>query len=73
MRVGEIKSLIDHCAALAQRLHDRTGNNFEKANLEHIISILESIAREVVILDGELYAEMVANERFGHPRHLKAE
>ncbi len=73
MRVSETKSLIDQCARLAQRLYDKTGNNFQKADLDHIISILESISRELVIWDSELYAEMVANERFGHPRHLKAE
>ena len=50
----------------------------EEDDIPHLRSLLDEavyLIQEVLnhLDDRALYAEMVANERFGHPRHLKAE
>ena len=50
----------------------------EDDDIPHLRSLLDEaiyLIQEVLnhMNESELYAEMVANERFGHPRHLKAE
>ena len=46
----------------------------EEKNDIYLYDIIAGLQRVIAHLDdSELYAEMVANERFGHPRHLKAE
>ena len=71
MNVGLAKYCLDQAVKSAQRAQEAQDDIATRVWIRETLRYIEVVRSHLD--ESELYAEMVANERFGHPRHLKAE
>lgn len=75
MRIDEAKQLLTDAVWFARHAYNESEKeediSYVRALLDDVIWLVQRVLDEMD--GGELVSEMVANERFGHPRHLKAE
>ena len=71
MDVGQAKYCLSQAIKFAQRACDAEDDTTIRIWLGETLRYIEDVLFDLD--DSELVSEMVANERFGHPRHLKAE